>query len=78
MAPIGTTLTEAIQTKEGRSRFSWIILEAHTSNQGEVRLRTTDPRDPPEINFKSFGDGQRANDSDLKRFSGGSTTFAGS
>ena len=58
--------SKTIQTKEGRSRFSWIILKAHTNNRGEVRLRTTDPRDPPEINFKSFGDGQRANDSDLK------------
>jgi choline dehydrogenase-like flavoprotein len=58
--------SEATQTKEGRSRFSWIILKAHTSNRGEVKLRTTDPRDPPEINFMSFGDGQRNNDPDLK------------
>jgi choline dehydrogenase len=54
-----------IRTSEGRSRFSWIVLKAHTTNTGEVRLRTTDPRDPPEINFKSFGDGSGASDPDL-------------
>jgi choline dehydrogenase len=54
-----------IHTWEGRSRFSWVILKAHTNNTGEVRLRTKDPRDPPTINFKSFGDGQRLGDPDL-------------
>ena len=58
--------SEAIRTTEGRSRFSWVILKAHTANRGEVRLRTTDPRDPPAVNFKSFGDGQRDDDADLK------------
>jgi choline dehydrogenase len=58
--------SEAIHTTEGRSRFSWIILKAHTNNQGTVRLRTTDPRDPPAINFRSFGDGARNDDPDLK------------
>jgi choline dehydrogenase len=58
--------SEAIRTPEGRSRFSWIILKAHTSNRGRVRLRTTDPRDPPVVNFQSFGDGGRADDPDLK------------
>src|SRR5262249_24043352 len=38
--------SEAIRTRDGRSRFSWIILKAHTNNQGNVRLRTTDPSDP--------------------------------
>ena len=57
--------SERIRTPEGRRRFSWIILKAHTDNNGEVRLRTTDPRDPPDINFKSFGDGKRENDRDL-------------
>jgi len=58
--------SEAIRTPEGRSRFSWIILKAHTSNRGKVRLRTTDPRDPPVVNFQSFGDGGRDDDPDLK------------
>ena len=58
--------SEAIRTPEGRSRFSWIILKAHTSNRGKVRLRTTDPRDPPVINFQSFGDSGRDDDPDLR------------
>src|SRR5271166_6428276 len=58
--------SKTIQTKEGRSRFSWIILKAHTNNRGQVRLRTTDPRDPPVVNFQSFGDGKRDDDPDLK------------
>jgi choline dehydrogenase len=58
--------SEAIRTTQGRSRFSWIILKAHTSNRGTVRLRTTDPRDPPVVNFQSFGDGGRPDDPDLK------------
>jgi choline dehydrogenase len=58
--------SEAIRTPEGRSRFSWIILKAHTSNRGQVRLRTTDPRDPPVVNFRSFGDGRRDDAPDLK------------
>jgi choline dehydrogenase len=58
--------SEAIRTTEGRSRFSWIILKAHTSNQGKVRLRTSDPRDSPAVNFRSFGDGGRDDDPDLK------------
>jgi choline dehydrogenase len=58
--------SEAIRTPQGRSRFSWVILKAHTNNQGTVRLRTTDPRDPPMINFQSFGDGARNDDPDLK------------
>jgi choline dehydrogenase len=58
--------SKAIRTTDGRSRFSWIILKAHTNNQGNVRLRTTDPRDPPVINFQSFGNGERNDDPDLK------------
>jgi choline dehydrogenase len=57
--------SDRIHTPEGRSRFSWIILKAHTNNIGEVNLRTADPRDPPLINLKSFGDGKRQNDPDL-------------
>jgi choline dehydrogenase len=57
--------SDRIHKPEGRSRFSWIILKAHTNNTGSVRLRSFDPRDPPMVNFRSFGDGQRANDPDL-------------
>lgn len=39
-------------------RFTWAILKARTRNRaGEVMLRSTDPRDPPRINFKHFMEG---------------------
>jgi len=35
--------------------LSWTVLKAHTNNRaGDVRLRSTDPRDPPLINFRYF------------------------
>jgi choline dehydrogenase-like flavoprotein len=47
--------------------LSWTILKAHTINRrGEVTLRSADPRDPPDINFRYFGDGGDADDSDLR------------
>lgn len=57
--------SESSRTTEGRKRFSWVILKAHTENTGQVRLRTADPRDPPDINFMNFGDGRRVDDPDL-------------
>jgi choline dehydrogenase len=47
--------TDAIADK---SLFTWLILKGHTKNRaGYVRLRSTDPRDTPEINFRYFDDG---------------------
>ena len=57
--------SQRVRTREGRSRFTWVILKAHTNNTGEVKLRTKDPRDPPRINFKNFKDGQNSSDPDL-------------
>ncbi|WP_316225080.1 MULTISPECIES: GMC family oxidoreductase [unclassified Bradyrhizobium] len=38
--------------------LTWAILKAHTENHaGTVRLRSADPRDPPEINFHYFKEG---------------------
>jgi choline dehydrogenase len=38
--------------------LTWVVLKAHTRNRsGEVILRSNDPRDPPEINFRYFCDG---------------------
>ena len=46
--------------------FSWVILKAHTQNRaGTVKLRSADPRDPPEINFHYFDEGDGA-DEDLR------------
>ncbi|HEX7150257.1 MAG TPA: GMC family oxidoreductase [Thermoanaerobaculia bacterium] len=37
--------------------LTWMVLKAHTKNSaGYVRLRTADPRDKPEINFRYFDD----------------------
>ena len=46
--------------------FSWVVLKAHTQNRaGVVQLRSADPRDPPEINFHYFDEGNGA-DEDLR------------
>jgi choline dehydrogenase len=45
---------------------SWVILKAHTHNRaGTVKLRSADPRDPPDINFRYFDEGDGA-DRDLR------------
>lgn len=49
-----------------KTRFTWAILKAHTHNTaGFVKLRSADPRDPPEINFKYFDEGNDASGEDL-------------
>ncbi|HYC92804.1 MAG TPA: GMC family oxidoreductase [Thermoanaerobaculia bacterium] len=41
--------------------LTWLVLKAHTKNTaGYVRLRTADPRDRPEINFRYFDDAKTA------------------
>jgi choline dehydrogenase len=38
--------------------FTWAVLKAHTVNRaGTVRLRSTDPRDTPDIRFRYFEEG---------------------
>ena len=47
--------------------FSWVVLKAHTRNSaGTVRLKSADPRDPPEINFRYFDEGSAGGDEDLR------------
>jgi choline dehydrogenase-like flavoprotein len=46
--------------------LTWAILKAHTENRaGTVRLRSADPRDPPEINFHYFSEGTNGGTQDL-------------
>lgn len=46
--------------------LTWAILKAHTVNRGgEVTLRSSDPRDPPVVNFHYFEEGTDANGDDL-------------
>ena len=45
-----------------KDHFTWLVLKAHTRNSGgEVTLRSNDPRDTPQINFKYFGEGNDLN-----------------
>jgi choline dehydrogenase-like flavoprotein len=38
--------------------LTWVVLKAHTRNHaGEVTLRSADPRDTPEIDFRYFAEG---------------------
>ncbi len=51
---------------EQKNYLTWCILKAHTENRGgTVELRSTDPRDPPEINFHYFQEGTDKNGDDL-------------
>lgn len=46
--------------------FTWAVLKAHTVNRaGEVRLRSDDPRDPPQIVFHYFDEGTDTEGADL-------------
>jgi choline dehydrogenase-like flavoprotein len=46
--------------------LSWSILKAHTLNRaGTVALASTDPREPPRINFHYFDEGSDASGADL-------------
>lgn len=52
---------------EHRNYLTWSILKAHTNNNaGWVRLRTNNPLDPPEVNFRYFGEGSDTSGDDLK------------
>ncbi len=43
---------------EDKRHFTWAVLKGHTRNRaGTVTLRSTDPRDTPDIDFKYFDDG---------------------
>ncbi|PWJ91303.1 choline dehydrogenase [Flavobacterium araucananum] len=46
------------------NQFSWTVLKAHTNNRnGVVKLKSSNPRDTPYINFNSFSDnGEDLND----------------
>jgi len=46
--------------------FTWAVLKGHTHrDHGRVKLRTTDPRDTPDIDFAYFGDGGANDDADV-------------
>ena len=51
---------------EMKNQFSWTVLKAHTRNRsGSVKLRSSDPRDTPEINFHYFTEGNDTEGEDM-------------
>ncbi len=53
------------QVEQKRTYFTWVVLKAHTSNtRGSVTLRSADPRERPQVDFRYFGNGAGA-DADL-------------
>ncbi|MGA8261949.1 MAG: GMC family oxidoreductase [Arenicellales bacterium] len=47
--------------------LTWAVLKAHTRNRaGTVTLRSADPRDPPDVNFHYFEEGDDAGGDDLR------------
>ncbi len=56
----------SLDLERNRNLFTWAILKAHTRNTaGTVVLRSTDPREPPLINFHYFDEGNDAHGEDL-------------
>ncbi len=52
--------------KEHLNYLTWAVLKAHTNNRaGVVRLKSSDPRDRPYINFRYFEEGSDDNGEDL-------------
>jgi choline dehydrogenase len=63
----GYFLKYSEQISQGRNIFTWAILKAHTNNTaGTVTLKTADPRDVPEINFRYFDEGNDTKQEDLQ------------
>jgi choline dehydrogenase len=49
-----------------KSHFSWLILKAHTANRaGRVTLRSSDPREVPNISFRYFDEGSPGGEADI-------------
>lgn len=56
--------SQALQ--DDRQFFTWAILKSHTNNSGgQVTLRSSDPRETPEINFHYFHEGNDNTGEDL-------------
>jgi choline dehydrogenase-like flavoprotein len=53
--------------REHADYLTWAILKAHTLNRaGRVRLKSADPRDPPQVNFHYFDEGSDTAGKDLQ------------
>lgn len=50
-----------------KNKLTWAILKGHTENtSGQVALRSANPTDTPQINFKYFDDGNDLRGNDMK------------
>jgi choline dehydrogenase len=53
--------------KDEKTRYTWAILKGHTRNTaGGVTLRSGNPWDTPDINFRYFDEGSAGGDKDLQ------------
>ena len=60
------------ELERNKNFFTWAILKAHTRNTaGRVTLRSSDPRDMPQINFHYFSEGNDAAQEDLESVADG-------
>ncbi|KAI0887816.1 choline dehydrogenase [Annulohypoxylon maeteangense] len=51
-------MSQTVVTPSAKNYFTWLVLKAHSRNNGgTVNLTSADPRDTPEITFRSFGEG---------------------
>lgn len=52
--------------REARRYLTWTVLKAHTGNSaGRVAIRSTDPLEPPAIDFHYFDEGNAPDEADL-------------
>lgn len=57
----------SLDFRKGLDYLTFAVLKAHTINRaGYVRLRSADPQDRPEINFRYFNEGSDSEQKDLK------------
>jgi choline dehydrogenase-like flavoprotein len=55
------------EIRRSLDHLTWTVLKAHTvNNAGIVTLRSADPRDPPLVDFHYFGEGDDAQNQDLR------------
>ena len=48
----------SVEANATKNHFTWLILKGHTENRGgTVKLRSSNPRERPQINFHYFDDG---------------------
>ncbi|KAI1101710.1 choline dehydrogenase [Jackrogersella minutella] len=58
-------MSRTVVTPAEKNYFTWLVLKAHSRNDiGTVNLTSADPRDTPDITFRSFGEGDASKQAD--------------